>query len=169
MPPLSEQEARAILEKALKLSKAESCEANLSVSAGGNIRFARSTVTTAGAASDRALVVQSNFGQRSGTATINQLDDASIERVVRRSEELARLAPADPEFMPPLPQQQYVETKAFFDSTAAISPEYRAQAAAQSLAAARDRDCSTAGFLQDGASWSAMMNSAGLLDRKSVV
>ena len=162
MPGFTEAEARAILEKALRLSKAESCEANLSASAGGNIRFARNTVTTSGAASDRALVVQSNFGKRSGTATINQLDDASIERVVRRSEELARLAPADPEFMPPLPQQQYVETKAFFDSTAAISPEYRAQAAAQSLAAARDRDCSTAGFLQDGASWSAMMNSAGL-------
>ena len=162
MPPLSEQEARAILEKTLKLSKAESCEANVSASAGGNIRFARSTVTTAGAASDRALVVQSNFGKRSGTATINQLDDASIERVVRRSEELARLAPVDPEFMPPLPQQQYVRTQAFFDATAAISAEYRAQAAGQSLAAAKDRDCSTAGFLQDGASWSAMMNSAGL-------
>ena len=162
MPGFTEAEARAILEKALRLSKAESCEANLSASAGGNIRFARNTVTTSGAASDRALVVQSNFGKRSGTATINQLDDASIERVVRRSEELARLAPEDPEFMPPLPQQQYLETRAFFDSTAAISPDYRAQAAAQSLASARDRDCTTAGFLQDGASWSAMMNSAGL-------
>jgi predicted Zn-dependent protease len=162
MPPLSEQDARAILEKVLKLSKAESCEANISVSTGGNIRFARSTVTTAGSSSDRALVVESNFGKRSGTATINQFDDASIERVVRRSEELARLAPVDPEFMPPLPQQQYVETKPFFDATAAISPSYRAEAAAQSLAAAKDRDCSTAGFLQDGASWSAMMNSAGL-------
>ena len=162
MPGFTEAEARAILEKTLKLSKAESCEANLSASAGGNIRFARNTVTTSGAASDRALVVQSNFGKRSGTATINQLDDASIERVVRRSEELARLAPEDPEFMPPLPQQQYLETRAFFDSTAAISPDYRAQAAAQSLAAARDRECTTAGFLQDGANWSAMMNSAGL-------
>jgi predicted Zn-dependent protease len=162
MPGFTEAEARAILEKALRLSKAESCEANLSASAGGNIRFARNTVTTSGAASDRALVVQSNFGKRSGTATINQLDDASIERVVRRSEDLARLAPEDPEFMPPLAQQQYVETRAYFDSTAAISPEYRAQAAAESLASARDRECTTAGFLQDGANWSAMMNSAGL-------
>ena len=96
MPPLSEQDARAILEKVLKLSKAESCEANISVSTGGNIRFARSTVTTAGSSSDRALVVESNFGKRSGTATINQFDDASIERVVRRSEELARLVESLP-------------------------------------------------------------------------
>lgn len=162
MPPLSEQDARAILEKTLKLSRAESCEANISASSGGNIRFARNTVTTAGGSSDRSLVVQANFGKRSGTATVNQFDDASIERTVRRAEELAHLAPVDPEFMPPLAQQQYVPTKAFFDSTAAITPDYRAEAAARSIAPAKGRECTAAGFMQDGASWSAMMNSAGL-------
>ena len=162
MPPLSEQDARAILTKALGFSKADSCEANIGTSAGGNIRFARNTVTTAGRASDRSLVVQSNYGQRSGTATINQFDDASIERAVRRSEELARLAPVDPEFMPPMPQQQYVPTNAFVDATAAITPEYRAEAASRSIVPAKARECTAAGFLQDGASWSAMMNTAGL-------
>jgi predicted Zn-dependent protease len=162
MPPLSEDEARAILEKTLKFSKAESCEANVNTNEGGNIRFARNTVTTAGASSDRSLVVQSNFGKRSGTATINQFDDASIERAVRRSEELAQLAPEDPEFMPPLPQQQYIATKGYFDSTAGITPDYRAEAAARSIGPAKSRDCTAAGFLQNGTSWSAMMNSAGL-------
>ena len=162
MPPLSEQEARAILERTLAFSKADSCEVNVSARTGGNIRFARNTVTTAGTASDRALVVQSNFGKRSGTATINQFDDASIERAVRRAEALAHLAPEDPEFMPPLPQQQYTPTRAFFDATAGITPDYRAEAASRSITPAKGRDCTAAGFLQDGASWSAMMNSAGL-------
>ncbi len=162
MPPLSEQDARAILTKTLSFSKADSCEANVGTSAGGNIRFARNTVTTAGRASDRSLVVQSNYGQRSGTATINQFDDASIERAVRRSEELARLAPVDPEFMPPMAQQQYVPTSAFFDATAGITPEYRAEAASRSIVPAKARECTAAGFLQDGANWSGMMNTAGL-------
>jgi predicted Zn-dependent protease len=162
MPPLSEQDARAILTKTLSFSKADSCEANVGTSAGGNIRFARNTVTTAGRASDRSLVVQSNYGQRSGTATITQFDDASIERAVRRSEELARLAPVDPEFLPPMAQQQYVPTNAFFDATAGITPEYRAEAASRSIVPAKARECTAAGFLQDGANWSAMMNTAGL-------
>lgn len=162
MPPLSEQDARAILEKALKFSKAESCEANVGANEGGNIRFARNTVTTAGSSNDRSLVVQSNFGKRSGTATVNQFDDASIERTVRRSEELAQLAPEDPEFLPPLPQQQYVPTRSYFDATAAITPDYRAEAAARSIAPTKGRDCTVAGFVQNGTSWSAMMNSAGL-------
>ncbi len=162
MPPLSEQDARAILERVIKLSKADACEANLNANSGGNLRYARNTVTTAGASTNRSLVVQSSFGRRAGAATINQFDDAALERVVRESEELARLAPEDPEFMPPLPQQTYLPTTAFFDSTAQITPEYRAAAAESSIGGARSKECTAAGFIQDGSSWSAMMNSKGL-------
>src|SRR5512146_3247917 len=130
MAPLTPDQARALMDRALRLSKADACEVNLNANSGGNIRFARNTVNTAGANEDLQMVIQSNFGTRSGTVTINEFDDATLERVVHRSEELAHLAPEDEELMPPMGQQQYVATQAFFDNTANITPEARAQVAA---------------------------------------
>ncbi len=162
MPGLTEAEARAILDRVLKLSQAESCEASLGGGRSGNIRFARNTVTTSGETDDTGLSIRSSFGKRSGGTSVNQFDDASIERAVRRSEELARLAPEDPEAMPPLGPQTYTPTPAYVDATAAVTPEYRAELARVSIAAAKERGCTAAGFLQHDASWSARANSAGL-------
>ncbi len=158
MSQFTREEARALLEKVLSYSQAESCEANLNGSNGGNIRYARNTVTTGGYQSDLSLAIQSNFGKRSGTVTLNEFDDASIERAVRRGEELARLAPENPEFMALLRPQEYMEVNAYFDRTAAITPEYRAQAAGNSIVPSRAQDLTAAGFLQDSASSFAMMN-----------
>ncbi len=162
MPHLDESQARALLERVLKLSRADACEVNLNGTAGGNLRYARNAVSTAGGAENSTLVVQSSFGTRSGTATANQYDDASLERAVRASEELARLAPEDPEFMPPLAQQQYVASDPYVETTAAITPDNRAAAAAASIGPARAKGCVAAGFMQDSADWQAMMNTAGL-------
>lgn len=162
MSAFTAEEARALLTRVMGLSRAEACEANLFANAGGNIRYARNTVTTAGATRNRTLVVRSSFGKRSGTATINEFDDAALERVVRRAEELARLAPDDPEFMEPLEPQQYITSGGWVEATATVAPEFRAQVAEASIAAAKARDCVAAGFFRDGAQWQAMMNTKGL-------
>lgn len=162
MAAFTADEARALMQRALRLSKADACEVNLNANTGGNIRYARNTVSTAGATQDTTLVIQSNFGKRSGVVTLNEFDDAAIERAVRRSEELAHLAPEDEEFMGPMGQQQYVQTNAFFNNVAGITPEYRAQVAANSINPAKAKGCTAAGFLQDGSQWAAMMNTAGL-------
>jgi predicted Zn-dependent protease len=162
MAIFSKDEARAILEKVMKFSKADACEANLNGSNGGNIRYARNTVSTAGENSDVTLVVQSNFGKKSGTATVNEFDEASLEKVVRRSEELAQLAPENPEFMGPLEQQTYGESKTYAEATAKITPEYRAQAAANSINPAAAKDVTAAGFMEDSYGFASMMNTKGL-------
>jgi predicted Zn-dependent protease len=162
MPRLSETEARELLAKVLAHSTADACEANLNGSVRGNIRYARNTVSTAGRNENTSLVVQSNFGKRSGTATINEFDDDSLARVVRRSEELARLAPEDEEFVAPLGPQEYLASQTWSDATAAITADARATAAAASIERAGARDCTAAGFLQDNAGFAAMANSNGL-------
>ncbi|MBA2627531.1 MAG: TldD/PmbA family protein [Gemmatimonadales bacterium] len=162
MPAMTEAEARAILEKVLKLSKADACEATIGGGSNGNIRFARNTVTTSGENENTGMSIRSSFGKRSGSASLNQFDDATIERAVRRAEELARLAPEDPEYMPPLAPQTYAQTPSYVEATANITPEYRAQLAGDSIAAAKAKGCTAAGFLEGGAGWSARMNSAGL-------
>jgi len=163
MPEFTEAQARELLTRALKLSKAEACEINIGGTAGGNIRYARNSVSTAGATEDSTFVVQSFFGLKNGTATANQFDDVTIERVIRQSEELARLAPDDPESMMPLGPQSYTPVPAAYsEATAAITPEYRATVAESSIGPAKEAGCVAAGFLQDNGSWQAMANTAGL-------
>ncbi len=158
----TKEEAKQILEKALSFSTADTCEINLNGSESGNIRYARNTVSTAGHRSNQNLVVQSSYGNKSGTATIDEFDDASLEKVVKRAEELAQLSPENPEFMEPLGPQNYDESVTYSDSTAKITPEYRANVAASSINPASAKDVTAAGFLNDSAGFSAMMNSKGL-------
>ena len=159
---LDERQARAILEKALRFSRADACTVRLNGFSGGNIRYARNTVTTAGTRQNTSLGVTSHFGKRAGSASINELDDAAIERAVRRSEELARLAPEDPEAMELLGPQTYVPTPGWSDATAKITPAYRADVAAAGIVPAKQRDCVAAGYFEDTAGFTSMLNSKGL-------
>lgn len=163
MAILSKEEAKKILEKVVGFSKADGCSVSLNGQDRGNIRYARNSVSTAGEDSNVTLGVQSYFGKKSGAATINEFDDASLEKTVRRAEELAQLAPENPEFVDPLPQQTYGgESKTFSEATAKITPDYRAQVAADSINPASKKDVTAAGYLEDSSGFSAIMNSKGL-------
>jgi predicted Zn-dependent protease len=158
----TEQEARKIMEKTLSFSTAEVCEVNLSGSESGNIRYARNSVSTAGHQSNQTLVIQASYGKKSGTATIDEFDDASLEKVVKRAEELAMLSPENSEFMEPLGPQMYDEAITYVDATAKITPDYRAEVAKSSIVPAKEKEVTAAGFLDDSNDFSAMMNSKGL-------
>lgn len=161
MSILTEEQTRAILDKVIKLSKADECSATLNGSIAGNIRFALNSVSTSGIVDDAELNVMVAFGQRTGMASINQFDDASLERVVRHAEELAKLAPENPEFMPAIEKQDYKASPTFSESTAAITPEFRADVAAKSIGPCKEKGLVAAGFLEDGQSFSAIANSKG--------
>ena len=112
--------------------------------------------------SNQTLVVQSSFGKKSGTATIDEFDDVSLEKVVKRAEELAQLSPENPEFMEPLGPQTYDDSITYAESTANITPEYRAEVANSSIEPAAAKDVTAAGFFNDSAGFRAMLNSKGL-------
>jgi predicted Zn-dependent protease len=162
MAILSKEEAKRIMERVIAFSQADGIQVNLAGSDSGNIRYARNSVSTSGETSNVSLVVESNYGKKSGTATINEFDDASLEKVVRRSEELAKLAPENPEFMDALPPQKYLESKTWSPGTARITPAFRAQAAANSIEPAAAQDVTAAGYLEDTRGFQALMNKKGL-------
>lgn len=161
MSILTEAQAKAILDKVVALSTADECTASLSGSIEGNIRFALNNISTSGVVSNTSLAVSVSFGKRVGTASINEFDDAALERVVRRAEDLARLAPENPEFMPAIDKQAYTPSQTFNANTAAITPEFRAQVAADSINPCKAEKLIAAGFLEDGQSFVAFANSKG--------
>lgn len=162
MALLTKEEAFALMKKVLAYSKADECEVNLNSNENGNIRYAINSVSTSGKTVQSTLVVASAYGKKLGIATINEFDDASLEKVVRRSEELAQLAPENPEYVPFLGPQTYAEPKMYIPATAAITPKQRADMVEQSLSVSKEANVIAAGFLEDSAGFAAMMNSKGL-------
>jgi len=162
MSMLNEQEAKKLIDKVLAFSKAD--EINVAVSGGrvGNIRYARNTVSTSGEADNLSLVVTSFFGKRSGTATINEFDNASLEKTVQRAEEIARLAPENPEYLPALGPQQYGKSLTFSENTTRINPLFRANAALASIQPCINKKLTAAGYLEDTTGFIAIGNSKGL-------
>jgi predicted Zn-dependent protease len=162
MAILSKEEAQAILKKVIGYSKADFCEVGLNGSDGGNIRYARNAVSTAGQISTMSLGVSSTFGKKTGSATINEFDDASLQKVVKRAEELAMLAPENPEFMPPLGPQTFPESNTYNAKTAAMTPDTRAEMVGKSLSVSKAAGLDAAGFLENSTRFNAIMNSKGL-------
>ncbi|MHA4806734.1 TldD/PmbA family protein [Flavitalea flava] len=163
MPILSREESTTLLKKVLSYSKADECEVQISGSDGGNIRYARNSVSTSGSLSQTTLSIASVFGKKQGIITLNEYEEDILAKGVLRSEELARLAPENPEYMPfPEPQHYAPETPAFISATAAITSAQRTDLVRQSLQVAKDSKLTAAGFIQNSASFSAMMNSHGL-------
>ncbi len=162
MAILNKEEAQALLKKVLAYSKADECEAGLNGSEGGNVRYARNAISTSGDISTMSLAVTSIYGKKSGTATINEFDDASLEKVVRRAEELAQLAPENPERMPLLGPSAFKESKTYIPATAAMTPDSRAEAVAKSINVAKEAKLEAAGYIENTTGFNAVMNSKGL-------
>lgn len=159
---LTEQQAKALLDKILSLSKADEMSVAITGGRTGNIRYARNAVSTNGETDNLSVSITSVFGKRSGTATTNETDDASLEKAVRQAEETARLAPENPEHMPVLEAQQYQAGKTFSESTANIDPLFRVDAVLASIQECTKEKITAAGFLQDNAGFLAIGNSKGL-------
>ncbi|AQG79786.1 TldD/PmbA family protein [Spirosoma montaniterrae] len=159
---LTKEEAKRIIDKVLAYAKADETAVSLTGGRTGNIRYARNAVSTSGESENMSLAVTSVFGKRSGSATINEFDDASLEKTVRRAEEIARLAPENSEYMPMLGPQTYLDTKTYAESTAKIAPEYRAKAAFDSIMPCREKNLTAAGYMEDTAGFTAIGNSKGL-------
>lgn len=162
MKILTREEAKKIIDKVLAYSKADEMSVSLNGAKTGNIRYARNTVSTSGQSENMSLGVTAVFGKKSGTATINEFDDASLEKTVRRAEEIARLAPENPEYVSMLGPQVYLNTNTFSENTANINPDSRAKAAFNSLDPCIKNKLTAAGYMEDSAGFSALGTSKGL-------
>ncbi len=160
---MSRSEAQAFLARVVKLSKADTIGAQIGGGYNGNIRFAANRISTSGGVSNSQLVVQSGYGPKHAVVTTGDFSDAGIERAVRQSEAIAKLAPDDPEVMPLLPPQQYNDVKAYFDSTANLTPDSRAAAAHTAIDAAKGAgDLAAAGFIAAGRGYNAIASNTGM-------
>jgi predicted Zn-dependent protease len=160
---MTRERARAIVEQAKALSKAD--EVLVSVGSGHqtDVRFAANQMSTAGSVWSTSLGVTSVIGRKHATAVTTDLSGDSIKRVVEQSERLARLSPDDPEWLPLLGPQRYLPVEGYAAATANVSPADRARVALTALQPARTAgDLQASGFLLVDARSSALGSSRGL-------
>jgi len=159
---MDEAGAKALAQKILGLSQAESCTVSIDGGDDRHLRFAQNRATTSGAPSSRSVTVEAHFGQRSGSASGTDLSDDGLLALVRAAEDVAQRAPENPEFMPPLGPQTYGPTTAFADATANTTPAQLAAAVAPVLKDAAAKNLQASGFLDVGTGFSAFATSKGL-------
>jgi predicted Zn-dependent protease len=158
----TKEQAKALTDRVLSFSKADETQVILNGGDRANVRFARNSVTTAGASSGYSLAIVAKFGQKTGTVTASEFSDASLQRAMRNAEEIAKLSPDNPEAMPVLGPQNYTPVKAYFDDAANATPEWRANSVRAAIDLSKQKEVVSAGFVETSAQVLAVATSKGL-------
>jgi len=158
---MNRESAKKLISDIVAMSKADEVEVNLSRGATTHLRYARNTPSTSGVFDELRISIRSSFGKRSAAAVVNQLDADSLKAGVARSEEMARLAPEDPEHLPGLESATYLPVKAYDDATAEPAVAL-ARGVAGNIAEAEKATLVAAGFAHATAGMWAIGNSRGL-------
>lgn len=121
---ITRDEAQTIAKKVLGLTTFPECHVTLTSSEQAYTRFANNGVTTASFNLRHNLSIVVTREGRTGSMAVNDFDDASLKSAVKLAEELASMAPPNPERLPAIGAQKYLPTKDLDERTAAArAPE----------------------------------------------
>jgi PmbA protein len=166
---LDKNQAASLFERLRKHSTADEVEALIYGGHSALTRFANNTIHQNVAEENYVVSVRTVFGGRTARATTNKLDEESLKRVVKASEDLAKVQQPDPDLLPmpdagegaratvPVPSRHFAQT-------AAITPEQRAEAVKKIVGVAQKHKLTTAGIFSTSDTVEGIFNSRGLAD-----
>jgi PmbA protein len=165
---LTREQAGDVFDRIRKLSAADEVEVHFSSGHFALTRFANNTIHQNVAEENSTVSVRTVFGGRTARAATNKFDDASLREVVRASECLARVQHPDPDLLP-MPDSadagaSAVRPSRYFQRTAEISPELRAEGVKKIVGVAEKNKLTTAGVFSSSDSFEGIFNSRGLND-----
>jgi len=158
---MTQDEARKLVEKILSFSKFPDCSVGLDASEEAYVRFANNGITTSAFTVERNITIASTRDRKTGVVQTNETDDAALRAAVARSEQLAEIAPANPEYMEPLGLQQYPKVDNWDESTAAARSPVMIPHVRAVIDAASSKKLVAAGFIQRTARVSVIANKRG--------
>ncbi|HEY3197816.1 MAG TPA: TldD/PmbA family protein [Nitrospirales bacterium] len=122
---VDQEEFRRTADLVLQASKGDDTTVYLADVRAGNTRFANNEVVQNLNTRRLSIVVHVAFGQQHGTATSTDLAAGAVRETLRRAERVARAAPPDPEYLPPVGPQHYSDIPTARTETAATGPQRR--------------------------------------------
>ena len=160
---VTQKEALALIEFAIAKSQADGIFVSLSANETALSRFSENQISQNVRKNTFSITVTSYFGKRSASASTTELDRDAIALTVKRAEDLASIAPEDPEWVELLPKQTYSDrTPAFDRATATLSPLKKGEIIQQVCSLSKDSGVNGSGTLSFQVSLNAIGNSAGL-------
>ncbi len=136
-----------------------------------SLRFARGGATTNMAVADLTVRISSHIAGRIGSVAVSCLDEAALDLALARSEEIALLLPADPDYVAPLGPQDYAISRRYDEATGMLPLGALVNAAARVIDEGARREVETFGCAGSGRRFEALATSAGLFvyDRRSEI
>ncbi len=178
---LNREQAGDIFDRIRKLSSADEVEVFFSGGRFALTRFANNTIHQNVAEDNAVISVRTVFGGRTARASSNRFDDESLRQVVRSSESLAKVQHPDPDLLP-MPDAREAQADAdngnagesaratpalpsrYFEATANITPELRAEGVAKIVRVAEKNKLTTAGVFSSAESFEGIFNSRGVAE-----
>lgn len=158
----SQNAFQAIADTILKKATADDTSVNFSDSQSATLRFANNQVVQNVSIRRPSVSIRVAFGQKVGRVSTNRTDRDSLENAVKQAEEIARLAPKDPEFLPSLPPQTYLPTPSFKNATAEATPIEVAKRTKPVIDKCEKHGLTGAGILTNSSTASGLAASSGL-------
>jgi PmbA protein len=170
---LTKERAADIFDRIRRFSSADEVEAIFTGSRFALTRFANNTIHQNVEEENSIVSIRTNFAGRTARAITNQFDDESLRRTVAASENLGRVQAPDQDLLP-MPNAQEADGRTgetpgffsppsrFFEETAAITPDDRAEVVKRIVAMAGKHKLTTAGICSNSETREGIFNSRGL-------
>lgn len=159
---MDKNRASEICTKALSYVTGGQGEVTLYQSAGPLTRIANNAIHQNVETMDLNVSLRVDAGGRSGRATTNQTDDASLRALAQQAAAAAAAITGDQELPPLMGPQAYREIPAYDEGSARLEPEQRARMVRQAVDLALRDKVELAGLVSNGFHVRAMANSSGL-------
>lgn len=163
---LNKEKAHDIFQRIKKFSTADDVEVLMAGGHSALTRFANNTIHQNVAEENYVISVRSVMGGKTARATTNKFDDASLKRVVESAESITRVQHADPDLLPMATPAEVGDSappsNRYFEETAAITPEERAEGVREIVAVAKKHQLTAAGIFSTSESLEAIFNSRGV-------
>lgn len=106
---LTREQTQQLAEKVLSFSAFPECTVAINSSEQAFTRFANNGVTTAAQVNRHSVSIASTRDGRTGNTVVNDLDEGALRKAMKRSEELAGIAPVNPEHTGPIAPVKFPE------------------------------------------------------------
>lgn len=160
---MTPDEALSLVEKIIQLSQAEGVFVSIDAKESALSRFSDNQIIQNLNRSQVKVTITSYDGKRSASAATTELNTTAIQETLERSQNLAQVAPEDPEWVSLLPPQVYESrSPAYDEATVNFSPQQRGELIQQVSEKCRRKGVQGSGTLSASVTLQAVGNSHGL-------
>ncbi|MHC4819179.1 MAG: TldD/PmbA family protein, partial [Planctomycetota bacterium] len=159
---IGRDEFKQLADLALEASGGDHTVVSLSDRKGGTARFANNQLVQHVNTYRHELTVSVAIDGSTGSSSTTELSPRAVAAATARAEKIARVSPPDPEYLAPLPAQEYPERDTFVPETAAAGPARLLEDAHEAIRICRAADLEGAGIVSAYVSTTGIAADTGL-------